>query len=235
MAKKKPTNKKQVIAFFPVYGLEMPSSGINKISINNVTFISSSRLRRTRKSLNIERSLNVYEAMYGQHMHEDHKLTDEAESFGFLHTRLDNYKHDFVKETQLFRDAFYILASSFLFKNGKRKHASMSMVGGGSTIKPIVALEKAGKGSWTRKNVSTFVCATDQMWKANVQKQYFNPIRKIADGHFDLSSGWRKTICRAAVLAGQSYLSRNLTQAFLYSFIALESLVVGHNDRFEVT
>jgi len=232
MAKKKRNTPKRVVTIFPIHGLEMPTDCINELSIGNVTFIDSKKLPRIKKRLDIKTSYELHEEMYGERY--GIKLPQSASAFAFIYSRQTDHTHDYQKELSEFRRAYYILASSFFFQRLKRKHASMSMTEDRDIAKFIVALQQ-GAGGWFRNHTRPLrKCATDNMWKNNTKKQYFDPIRKIAGGETEhLSRDWKEAICKAAVFSGQSFLSNNMTQAFLYNFIALESLVVGHNSKFD--
>lgn len=69
-------------------------------------------------------------------------------------------------------------------------------------------------------------------WVKRQKSAFFIDLLKIIRGKTKLSDGWCQDIKNAAILAGQSQMSSDLPQAFLWNMIAIELLLTKQGDHY---
>ncbi len=72
----------------------------------------------------------------------------------------------------------------------------------------------------------------DKSWYDFHKEMYFIKLLDCIKNKNNLSDGWHKNICDAAILAGKSQSTNDIAQAFLLNMIAIETLLTGTNDSY---
>ncbi len=65
-----------------------------------------------------------------------------------------------------------------------------------------------------------------------MKNHFFPYLLKILNKRINAEPKWRQNIRNAAILAGKSFFSKELSTAFLYNMIAIEALLCYQGDRF---
>ena len=71
----------------------------------------------------------------------------------------------------------------------------------------------------------------DGVWRTFQDKMFFSKVLGIINGQVKVSRKWQEDLKRAAVLVGQSQVSNDVAQAFLWNMIALELLLTNQQDK----
>ena len=70
----------------------------------------------------------------------------------------------------------------------------------------------------------------DKNWKESQADSFFGPMLRQLNSSVKLKKGRRDLMVNAARLIGRSCMTANLAQAFLWNMIAIETLLISHND-----
>jgi hypothetical protein len=75
--------------------------------------------------------------------------------------------------------------------------------------------------------------AMDTGWLLLSRVGFFDKFMRIIKGEIKTTEGWRNLLEKIGILLGQSINATNIPRAFLYDFIALETLLKKDGDRIE--
>lgn len=228
--KKVTQRRRAVLAFFPVYGLQMVRDGLRELRIDRVTFVASTRIPRIRKRLGFPKPLSEYRLR--------RMLFAEADVYALVNTSKRPDDRDYSAERRLARDAVWILAGTFL-SHVSREDTQLSLAPGAPDrlVQDLLAFDrKSGAAQASSRLYSPVQPARlDSFWSAWTKRDYLWPLLSVLHGDVKVASGWREALRRAAILAGQSQMARNLPVAFLHVMIALETLLVEQGEPFPGT
>lgn len=225
---KAPTQAMSV--FIPVHGLEIADDVGGELRIGDVLFIDKKKIPRVRKRLGLPRPLSDYERQFKKIV----PLFDSAATYALVRARRDPLETSVASERRRVQRAVYFLASS-LFARYDRGRYQMG-------IHPPVSpqLHEAGL---------VFACDNDfaracrmrmapiEPYRYGMQEaqylrvHFFNHLISLDARRCGMTPHWYSTVVRAAELAGRSYLSTSIIDAFIYNMIALESLLLAPKDK----
>lgn len=214
------------ILIYPVYNLKISKDIGGEIRIERVLFISKEKIPRVRKRLGFRQKISEMKKPWTGHY--TPKIFEEAPSFAIIKFKALP-KEPEVEPINKIKDAIWILASSqFHTQRYKIRHFGLSKRQ--ANIIAIYTLydKKIKSGIRAFKQVSPVEpYELDKNWKRYNKNHFFFYLLGILNKKTNVSINykWRKSIRDAAILAGKSHFSKDLPQAFLYNFIAIDNLL----------
>ncbi len=131
------------------------------------------------------------------------------------------------------RQAALILAASTAFSITRSDHKGFGIIGDPQlSNKRVICLEKYGEGfDGTLENLGTMISfKLDSIWhQAIVGTRILELFNRITDSNLD--ADWRRQIRQSAAMLGRSIISLELSDAFLFNVIALETLLTTKGHR----
>jgi len=223
---------KNCCIFFPIHGLRLGSAIGKEIRIDRVTLLAAEKIPHIRKRLGIVHPVSYYNK---QHPPPYPRLFTAAATYALIRSNRDPDQKDVWRERKAVQEALWILAASLIgSKDRGRYHFSMRPYIGGKLYESVVIFEH--KGPWAGGLLERMTPAEeyslDQEWKAIMKRLFFPQLIRIVNGQVTVHPKWRQTIRQAAILAGRSYLSRTVHDAFVSSMIAIETLLARRMDKF---
>ncbi|BCO31060.1 hypothetical protein TspCOW1_11630 [Thiohalobacter sp. COW1] len=215
----------------PVSGLTLTKSVSEEISIDKITFVSRSRLPRVRKRLGFP--VTVGELKTTKMSSGFFEVSDvcAVAKLGGIGAVQEKAFLDAAK------DELAILSLSQLGYARRRHNACLSISSENrpgfleyfmmNTVKRSWALQHRLSGRF-----NTLVL--DKKWKKYQKFSFFYELLRLLNGRYNVTSGWKRDIRNAAVLAGQSQSSSDLPHAFLWNMIAIETLLTHQGDSYSV-
>ena len=222
------------LLFVPVNNVLLGSGKYAEFQIHRVLLCGSAKISRIRNRIGLPFRLSELSKKHGD---------IQANFFGkhqtFALMRLtgisDETKKQFLKTL---REELAILSLSQLGFGRRRYNAAPSVAiesPGGPTLYFMV---NTGNKNWRyggETNVKHGRMGIEKSWHDRQRKGFFIDLLNIIRGKTKVSSVWRKTLRDAAILAGQSQMSNDLPQAFLWNMIAIEMLLTKQGDHYSDT
>ncbi|WP_088742429.1 HEPN domain-containing protein [Cobetia sp. QF-1] len=76
-----------------------------------------------------------------------------------------------------------------------------------------------------------FSLKIDDDWVRNCREGFFDSLLKVINGKSEVSENWRWNIYQAASLSGESQASSNMRNAFIWNWIAIESMLLTKETK----
>ena len=214
----------------PMSGLELTEAVNFEHRVDRVTFISSSRLARRRKRLGFNFKISELKEINPVFLG-DFFSNKEAFAIFRLTGKAIDLKPKFLS---ILREEIAILALSQLGYGRRRNIANpaLSQEYKPGNTKYLLLDTKASTWSQQgtiRGKIGTLVL--DQGWRDFQRMSFYYDLLRIIRSEISISRNWRNDIRNAAILAGQSQVSIDLPQSFLWNMIALELLLTEQQDR----
>ncbi len=215
----------------PISNLKLTETVNFEYRIDRVTFIASDKLPRRRKRFGLP---NRISELRNKRKGMLEKFFDSAPCFATVRRKgkLIDFE-DVVLD--LIREELAILVLSQLGYAKRRNLTSPSI----SEENPIKSrsfyVTNADDGSGIQANRvvgSQGSLLLNSSWRNFQEKVFFNDLLRIIRGEIKVAKHWRRDLRSAAVLVGQSQMSRDLPQAFLWNMIALELLLTEQGDTY---
>lgn len=224
--------KFQHALFFPVYGLRITEKIGGEIKVGRVTFVRADKIPRIRKRLGLRNTISYYRSKLrssGKH------LFNIAPIYAHIHSKRERGDRDYSHELDLVREAFWVVASSFFCYEWRkdailslRPHPNPNVFDDSSSFGPndIDCRMTISRRGPMQPNTA------DSNWR-HIQRDYhFFDLLKILRGDRPVKDNWRKSLVRASVLCGQSFLAKHIAEAFMNDMIAIETLICSQGDKF---
>ncbi len=232
MWKAKTMSKRTFIICTPTYNLSISKICNSEIRIENVTFISGKKIPYVRKHLGFKDRISVMNAWNQKNIGK--KLIEDNVTYAIIKWR--RLPDDSIqKPMRLIQEAIWILASSqFSASNrgivdyfGLPEHGVRYM-------HKYFLYDLSGKKSRQSFSVASPIKTFELNgeWKRLMRHHLFPEVLRIINRDVSVDGKWRKSIRKAAILSGQSILSTDLPQAFMYNMIAMETLLTQRGDKF---
>lgn len=212
----------------PVSGLILTPSVNQEITIDQITFVSGSRLPRVRKRLGFPETIGNLRKKFSFDFF-DKKSTFAVANLGGIGT---DKEQDFLK---LARQELAILSLSQLGYSRRRINACLCISDEKRPGRLSYLMMNITRGSWSLRNKISgrfMDLVLDDRWKHFQRQFFFNSLLNILNGKIEVSSQWRCDIRNAAVLAGKSQSSTEIADAFLWNMIAIEALLTHQGDSY---
>jgi len=216
------------ILFYPVFNLKISKDIGGEIKIERVHFISREKIPRIRKRIGLKQKVSEL-SNFWEKKFKLPKLFGEAPSFAFIKFK-SRPKAEIIEPISKIKDSFWILASSQFFRTNRYNIEYFGLPEHQENIKTGYVLYDSEQIGTKRafKRLSPIMPYTlDKNWKMYLKNHFFFYLLNILNGktEVDINSNWKKTIRNAAILAGKSNFSKDLSQTFLYNMIAIDSLL----------
>jgi hypothetical protein len=205
----------------------LPEVG-GELTIEEVTFISGSKIPRVRKRLGIFKRISEYRGLTSMF------AIDASATYAHLRTAKDP-EGDLTAEYRLIDDAVYLLASSAFFQGARRMTPPFGRIGANIGLLDTRIVFNDKDGTWRGKSSvvgphQEYIIS--KQWKESMARHFFSLLLPILNSDRTLQLEWRAELRRAAILAGKSLYAPRIADAFLLNMIALEVLLTRRGDRF---
>lgn len=217
----------------PIFNLEICDDIGGLLQIERVTFVSAKKIPRIRKKLNIPFKISTLNKKFRS----EPPVFNEAKTYAFISTNKQT-DDEFYLEHNLIREAIWLLRSSQFARGpstteyffGLPEHSAR-------LITEEYRFEVKGqKGNWKHSLESPIQAyKLDKTWENFITHHFFPNLLKVVNKRFQIKSQWRKAIRKASILAAKSYYSSELSEAFLFNVIALETLLNSGEQNEQVS
>lgn len=214
----------------PISNLQLTEATDFEFRIERVTFVAGDKLPRRRKRFGLPHRVSE--------LRDRRKRTRETvfDSPCFATLRQTGKLRDFERGVfDLIREELAILALSQLGYTRRRNVYSPSISNENPMSSRSYYVTNAEKGSGIESHsvvANQGSLLLSGKWQTFHQKFFFFDLLRILRGSIKVSKGWRNDLRNAAILVGQSQVSRDLPQAFLWNMIALETLLTQQGDTY---
>jgi len=214
----------------PVTGLQLTSAVNFEHRIDRVTFVAASHLPRRRRRFGFNRKISDLIKAYAPVLERFFSEAKTFATFRLTGTGTD-LQNKFLTAT---REELAIVALSQL-GYGRRRHNANPMVAKETRhgLLSYLMLD-ARESAWSQPNRIKGKIGSlrlDERWKKFQEDSFYFDLVRMIRKDTEIASSWRRDIRNASILAGQSQVSVDLSQAFLWNMIALELLLVEQQDR----
>lgn len=224
------TKKGPWVFIAPVRNLRLTEATNFEFEVDKVSFVDAAKLPLRRKKYGLPVPVSkigkgiksIDEVLRGQPTVATLRLTGDVKAL----------KQGFVNIVQ---DELSILSLSQLGWSRRRRNAFPAL----SDEQPIgrrsSLLLNSSDASWTQPNelvgrYGTLYLSAE--WKRFQKEVFFFPLLEIISGRTKVAPNWKRDIRNAAILAGKSQSISDISQAFLWNMIALETLLTTVNDKY---
>lgn len=214
---------------FPILGLQLTSDINFEYSSGRVTFVSGSVLPRRRKRLGLPMRVSELKVA---HLPD---FFDQTETFAIV--RWTGKPKEFENlALRCLREEIALLSLSQLGYAKRYRNSAPSVMGErefGKGNRLIV--DNVEKGRWMQ-NFGYFgkpaPLVLDKRWHDFQKDVFHRNLMRIIRKEVKVDKGWRRDLYNAALLVGQSQISLDLPQAFLWNVIAIELLLTQQGDKY---
>ena len=218
------------VFLIPISNLKLTEATNFEFRIDRVTFIASDKLARRRKRFGLPNRIS-------EMRHRPKDVRDRIfDSPCFATLRRNGKLKDLERGVfDLIREELAILALSQLGYATRRNIYSPSISNENPISSRSFYVTNAKKGSSIEShsivsNPGSLLLSSK--WQNFHRKLFFFDLLRILRGNTALSKEWQTDLRNAAILVGQSQVSRDLPQAFLWNMIALELLLTRRGDTY---
>jgi len=231
---KNQNQSRNYVLIYPVYNLEISQDIGGEIQIDRVAFFARDKIPRIRKRLGFAKKISEENRVWKKHHLPN--LFSEASSYALIIFRSKNINEDISEPINKIKEAFWILASSqfFLRRDFTKYFGSLEHQGNMKTGFTLYDQSQKFAIRHFRK-INPLPYKLDKAWKIYKKNHFFSFLLKFLNHNIseNINSDWKKTIRNASILAGKSVFSKEISQAFLYNMIAIESLFkINPSDKF---
>ena len=217
--------------FFPVFGLDIHQDIRGEIGIERVVFISARKLPYVRKRLGIPEPISHYRQQPFRHG----SFFREAKTYAWLRSRRSTEDRGVSQERAVVQDALWLLASSAHGRCERGRYdLSLSPPPANRLYETSLVFGPSSSDSYIRNErvVPIENYPLNRAWKGYLANHHFAALLRLLNGRTDCDKDWRYTIRTSAILAGRSYLSKHLYDAFILNMIAIEALLARRGEKF---
>ncbi|QYJ79437.1 hypothetical protein [Shewanella acanthi] len=219
------------VFIFPVSNLELTEKVNNEFTIGTVTFIKLDKFFRVKKRFGVLQS----SAEIKRQSSFERIITAKTIALVKKNGHLENARENAEKEV---KEKLFILALSQLFNTG-RDHIQKPSISK-NNIYHIQSfhlnLHKSESGSQSKMRGPFFPLRLDEEWIRVVNSGFFSNAIKIINNDNKKYTNWDSILYRSLVLAGKSLYEEDISQSFLLTMIAIESIITSgnsnHQERF---
>lgn len=227
MAKKTNT----YLLLIPVFNLEIGRELNREIRIGDVIFVSTKKIPYIRKRLGFKRKISELK----NELTWSWNILERAKTYAVLKWRLEN-KKAIEKPISMIKEAIWILASS----HPSASRTNVRLFGLPEHKKHLINEYFAYNTKEDNFSFSTFISPSSQLepfrldaqWKNIMKRHFFPSAVNIINDKKNVKEHWKHDIKNTLVLVGKSLFSGDLSQAFLYNMIGIETLLTRAGDKF---
>jgi hypothetical protein len=226
MDSKSQNQSRNYVLIYPVYNLEISQDIGGEIQIERVVFVARDKIPRIRRRLGFAKKISEENKVWEKHHLP--KLFSEALSCAFIIFRSRNINEDISEPINKIKEAFWLLASSQFFLRRDFTEYFGSLEYQGNITTGFTLYDRSQKFAIRHfKKINPLPYKLDKNWKMYKKNHFFSFLLRILNGKIavNINSVWKKTIRSASILAGKSVFSKEISQAFIYNMIAIDSLL----------
>jgi hypothetical protein len=227
------TSAQAMSVFIPVHGLEIADDVGGELRVDDVLFIATKKISRVRKRLGLPQPLSEYRRQFDKIV----PLFESASTYALVRGRRDPLDSALVSERRRVQRAICFLASSLFARCDRGRYhiginppVSQQLHESGLIFACDNDFARACHMSMTPIEHYRYGAEETAYMKAH----FFNHLLSIGTRRSGMKPDWHKSVIRAAELAGRSYLSTSVIDAFMYDMIAIESLLLQPQERHNV-
>ncbi|OCH14320.1 hypothetical protein A6E03_17490 [Aliivibrio sp. 1S128] len=223
-------NKGQWALIIPISGLNLDKSIGEELTIDRVTFISVSKLHRVRKRFNLP--LRINEFIDKRPLNKE--IFESCKTVAIVSLGGKGCEKE-LELLEIVRKELSFISSSQLGYCRRKNNACLSLssetrIG---QINYMMLNLTAGDYMTTSTITGRFEeLKVDCNWKKFQKSSFFFDFINLLNSQKQISSAWQKNIEDAVSLAGKSQSCSELSLAFLYNMIAIETLLTESGDKF---
>jgi len=220
------------VCIAPIRGLALTDAVNYEYKVDRVTFIAARKLPHVRKRLGLPTTVSAMKMRDRVRLVSNFFLASDT----FATMRLTgDLPEQRAKFEELVREELAILAASQLGYGSRRFNASPTL----ANERPPETVSFLGVNSKdnslsVRGSVAEKIgdLRLDHQWLRSQRSAFFIDLIRLITNQGPAVKSWVKDIRNAAILVGQSQVSSDLPQAFLWNMIALELLLTEQGDRY---
>lgn len=215
----------------PVHGLVIEDSVGGELLVNDVLFVSASKIPRIRRRLNIPERISSYQ----QRLNPVGGIFRDASTYAWIMNSRKEDDRGISRERRRIQKAIWLLSSSLFarYDRGRFKIGMKPSARGGLVESALIFDPRNRKGQVFREQMAPLEDYRYGRRETQYLRHHFFPdILKLLRARNGLKRKWFCSIRRAAALAGRSYMCDRLSEAFLLGMIAIEMLLSERGDRF---
>lgn len=218
---------------YPVYNLKISRDIGGEIQIERVIFVSREKIPWIRKRIGLKHTISELNKIWSKHRLP--KLFEQAPSFAIIKFK-SRPKDPIIDPVNKVKEGLWILTSSQFFTGrNSLRYFGLPEHQANITTEYTLIDNKIKSPIRNFKRLSpSFPYELDKSWKHHMKNHFFLYLLKILDGKSDvrINSQWKNSIRNAAIFAGKSHFSKELSSAFLYNFIAIDNLLSNPGEKY---
>lgn len=214
----------------PISGLTITNDVGGEFRVDKVTFVSPTKLPRIRRRFGIPRT--IADLKKSTLFFRESQPTASCFATHRLTGRGAEIEADLLSAV---RDELSILALSQLAydRRASNAHPALSEEYRSGRLEFMLFNTTHATSLHTARlmgKISELVI--DARWRKFQDQMFFSRLLRMIRGDCAISKGWRRDLRNASILAGQSQMSSDLPQCFLWNMIAIELLLCRPGDIF---
>ncbi|MFC2166885.1 hypothetical protein ACFLQZ_02860 [Acidobacteriota bacterium] len=232
------SNKKAIsknfVLFYPIPNLLISKDFGGEIQIGRVHFISKEKIPFVRKRIGFRHTISELNKYWEKNVPEMKNLFNETPSYAFIHFRANSFSELSDPDREI-KEALWILVSSQFYRENRGNVHYFGLPEHKSNVKTETVIydksERNLRRSFQRLK-PYFPYKLDKLWRHYLKRHFFFPLLKILNRTegITIKKKWRDTLRNVSILIGKSHFSKDLPLAFLYDFIAIESLLLADKE-----
>ena len=222
------------VLIIPISGLTLTQEVRREFRIHRVVLIERDKLSRVRKRFNIPHPISFIK----KRIQSGWDILDVSKTFAIIR-QTGQIEAIESKCLQMIKDELAILAMSRLGYTKRRTNAHIGFYGEeNSNAIQYLFIDSKDVGQYGTRYGRIFFperyndLRLNAQWKNFHKWAFFFNFLKIITKQTKVDHAWRKTLCQAVILIGQSQNSHDKNQSFLWNMIALESLLTKQGDSY---
>lgn len=167
-------SKERWVVFVPIYNLEIADEIGGEIKIEQVYFISHTKISRIRKRFNLPYKVSYYDSLFRTNESSE-KLFSRAKVYAVIKT-LRSEKEGFSREYAQIREAVYLLASSQFYREKRNRK---TLFGGPQFAQNLIDevllfATSNGEVKWNRKRLTPVEpYRLNKLWQKFISNHFF--------------------------------------------------------------
>ena len=222
----------------PVYNLIIDKDLNREIRIGAVTFVDKTKIPYIRKRLGIQNKISeINDWIYKPFKPLGLKIFNDCETYAFI--RCSNKTQSEAKALiRIIRESIWILASSQIRLRGRENLVLFGLPEHAAALgDEVYIFDTLGDSSTYTNKLASQVQEyyLDRTWKNFLENHFFFPILRILNDNVAINRQWKAKLKQATIFAAKSYYSTDKETAFLYDWIAIESLLKTGSGKIDRT
>ena len=217
------------LLIYPLTGLRLQTDIGSEFRVNRVTFISKEKLLRLKSRFGITAKTRTQIKANLDLYHND-LIGPDAYALLQIKGGSSNADHGFKLVE---REAAILAVSQLTYSS--RSHNGVIALGVRNSskldLRLVVNLDEDIVSHKSQPVGPSGKLTLSDQWKKSAKGRGFFSLLKIIRGEIDLNSSWLYDIRNASVLIGKSQQSREMSTAFLYNMMALETLLLSGEGK----